>query len=79
MSKNRVVYHEPTSIVPWTTVYGEELLNYLLLVDHDRYYYRIPDWRAGKARVIGRKVLDEYLSRFPLEYRVEYDHSEVYD
>lgn len=75
---NRVVYHEPMSIVPWTTVYGDELLNFLSIVD-TVYASKIPDWRTGKARVIHRNKLEEILSRFPLKYIIEYDPSEVYD
>lgn len=68
---NRIVYHEPMSIVPWTTVYGDELLNFLSIVD-TVYASKIPDWKAGKPRVIHRKRLEETLTRFPLHYEVEY-------
>lgn len=67
---NRVVYHESHSAVPWTTVYGEELLNFLSLVS-ERYRGQSISWREGEQRCVEREHLEECLSRFPLEYVVD--------
>lgn len=69
---NRVVYHESHSIVPWTTVYGEELLNFLSIAS-ERYRSAVLSWRCGEQRCVYRGDFEECLSRFPLEYVVDVD------
>lgn len=58
MSENRVVYLENWSSIPWTRVYGDELLNFLVTYD---------------SRFTNPKdVLEQALACFPLDVVVEY-------
>lgn len=71
MSVNKVIYLESWSAVPWTRVYGDELLNFICVYD-PRLSNHAASWKNGERRTVVKDVLDKALACFPLDYTVEY-------